>query len=49
MDVMAPHYMMGMWLFYVQGADYLLGMFAYTHEAALLSEAIIDGIWYCPM
>ena len=49
MDVMAPHHMMGMWVFYVQDADYLFGMFAYTHEAALLSEAIVDRIWYCPM
>jgi len=49
---MAPHYMMGVWLVYVQDADYLLEIcwpYAYTHEAALLSDAMVDTIWYCPM
>jgi len=44
--------MMGMWLFYVQDADYLLGIcwpYACTHEAALLSDAVVERIWYCPM
>ena len=49
---MAPHYMIGVWLVYVQDADYLLEIcwqYAYTHEAALLSDAMVDTIWYCSM
>jgi len=44
--------MMVMWQIYVQDADCLLGIcwpYVYTHEAALLSDATVDRIWYCPM